>query len=816
MAISGDRSPEPSGLAAGIFFTSFGVLLLEVALTRIFSFTIWYHFAYLTISVALLGFGAAGSILAAFPRLLDDPAKFLRRSCLLAGVGVIVALLVVSAVPLDPLSVLRDRHQLLNLVIYYVVVTIPFLASGFAVAGTLTIAPQRVARLYFFDLLGAGLACFLVVPMIWWLGTPMAVSLPTVAFALAAVLYAGRPSKRLVAFAALVAIAGVGIGTRVDFTPGRNKFISIHMATGAKPIFHRWTPINRVDAVAWDETKQDTRTGYRDWGSSKLYDGPGLHFRMIGYDGDSCASMYHYTGDPQELEWFHHHVFQAPYLLKRNPDVLVIGVGGGTDILNAIANDAKSVRGIELNPITVQLCKQDYADYNGGIFNRPNVTMVAAEGRNYLRSHEDKYDLIEINSVDTLSALSSGAYVLSESYLYTADAVSDYLAHLRPGGVFAMAMGDFNVPGYPARHTVRLLSNTRRALLQRGVEHPERHIAVIGSREGVAMAHTLVKNEPFTPEEIARLDEFVRAQDFTFWTRPDQRVEHDAATVLWADDAEREQFYRDAYLNFGATTDESPFFFNFYKWRSLAHSREFSPNRTFATGQVVLVVMLVQSVIFASLLILVPLVRVRGGLSEVPRPLGYVLYFIALGLGFIFLEISFIQRFVLYLGYPTYALSVVLFSLLSFTGIGSFLSARIASPERGLPRLWGALAVLAVGYLVGLPVLFGATLGAALAVRIAISIALLAPLGIVLGMFFPLGIRMVLEVSRQFVPWAWGINGCATVVGTILAVIAGITWDFRGVTLLALAIYGVGIGGVLWARAARRETHAPPRAAQSA
>jgi spermidine synthase len=811
------RSPALGSLGAGIFLTSLGVLLLEVALTRIFSFTIWYHFAYLTISVALLGFGAAGSILAAYPGLLDDPAKLLRRSCLLAGVGVIIALVVVSAVPLDPLSVLRDRAQLLNLIIYYVVVTIPFLASGFAIAGTLTIAPERVARLYFYDLVGAGLACFLVVPLIWWLGTPTTVALSTAAFAIAAIAYTSRPSARLVAAAVVVAIAGVAIGTRVDFTPGRNKFISIHMATGARPVFHRWTPINRVDAVAWDDAKQNTRTGYRDWGSSKKYDGPGLNFRMIGYDGDSCASMYRFDGDPKELEWFHHHVFKAPYVVKPEPEVLIIGVGGGTDILNAIANRAKRIVGIELNPITVELGKRDYADYNGGIFNRPEVTMIAAEGRNYLRSHSDTYDMIEINSVDTLSALSSGAYVLSESYLYTSDAVSDYLAHLKPGGVFAMAMGDFNVPGQPARHTVRLLSNVRRALLERGVTRPETHVAVIGSREGVAMAHTLVKTEPFTPEEIQRLDAFVAAEDFTFWTRPDKRVEHDAATILWADDAERDRFYDTADLNFRATTDESPFFFNFYKWTSLArHSGELDAARTFATGQIVLVIMLLQSLIFASLLILAPLLRLRGALSDVPRLIGYVLYFVALGLGFILLEISFIQRFVLYLGYPTYALSVVLFSLLSFTGLGSYFSGRIDIPERTLPRLWIALAVLSVAYLVGLPPFFGVTLGAGLAVRIAISIALLAPLGIVLGMFFPLGIRMVTEVSRQFVPWAWAINGCATVVGTILAVIAGITWDFRGVTLLALAIYGAGVAGALWARGARVSAVAEPRAAHSA
>ncbi len=563
-----------------------------------------------------------------------------------------------------------------------------------------------------------------------------------------------------------------------------------------------------MDAVQWNEIKQNARTGYRDWGSSKRYDGPGSHFMMIGYDGDSCASMYRFGGDKKELEWFHHHVFKAPYLLRERPEVLIIGVGGGTDILNAIANDASRIVGVELNPVTVWLGKGPYAEYSGGIFNRPEVTMVAAEGRNYLRSHPGSYDIVEINSVDTLSALSSGAYVLSESYLYTADAVVDYLAHLKPGGVFAMAMGDFNVPGHQARHTLRLLANARRALHERGVASPERHVAVIASLEGVAMAHTLVKNEPFTAEEISRLDAFVAREDFAYWQRPDRRIEHDAATVLWADDTEREAFYQSADLNLRATTDESPFFFNFYKWRSLARrAGELDSARTFATGQIVLVIMLVQSIVFATLLVLAPLVRLRRGLAGVPRRAGYVLYFVALGLGFIFLEISFIQRFVLYLGYPTYALSVVLFSLLSFTGIGSYCAGRIRPPyERVLPALLAVLAALTVAYLVGLQLIFDATLGLALPMRIVIAVALLAPLGITLGMFFPLGVTMVAEVNRQFVPWAWGINGCATVVGTILAVIVAITWDFRGVSLLALAIYGAGVSGMLWARAARRAT----------
>jgi spermidine synthase len=801
-----ETTPAFRALCAGIFAASFGVVLLEIALGRIFSFTIWYHFSYLTISVALLGFAAAGSLLAAFPRLLDDVSALLRQASLTAALGVAILLFVASGVSLDPVAVLHEKQQLTNLAGYYLALMMPFLGAGMAIVGAIAVAPTRIARLYFWDLAGAALACLAVVPLIWRFGTPVTVALSATAFCAAAVAFSRPTTPSRVALAIVLATVTIAVGATVEFVPGSKKFLSIHSATGARPIFQRWTPINRVDVVAWDETTQDDRLGYRGWGASPRYDGPGQHFRMIGYDGDSCASMYRWSGAREELDWLHHHVFEAPYLLTERPRVLVIGVGGGVDILTAIANDAASIVGVELNPITIALEQGPYAAYNGGILNRPEVTMVAAEGRHFLRSTADRYDLIEMNSIGTLSASSSAAYVLPESYLFTADAVSDYLSHLTPGGVFASATGDFNTPEWQPRHTLRLLSNVRRALARRGVQAPERHVAIVASAEGLAMVHTLVKAEPFTAEDMARLDAFVQTEGFEYWQRPDRRVDHAAALLLWGDDAEREAFYARQDLNLRATTDESPFFFNFYKWRTLwKRSGEMDAARTFTTGQIVLVLMLAQSVVAAAVLVLAPLIARRGAdLGSMPRRSGYVLYFVAVGLGFMLLEISFLQRFGLYLGYPTYTISVVLFSLLIFAGLGSLLSARIAPPyERALTAALAALVSLTMLYLLGLSVIFGATLGASLPVRIAIAVALLAPLGLLLGVFFPLGITLVSARSVHFVPWAWAITGCAGVVGTILAVMLAISWDFRVVTLLALAIYAAGVGALAWAEKAR-------------
>lgn len=539
-------------------------------------------------------------------------------------------------------------------------------------------------------------------------------------------------------------------------------------------------------------------------GISPRYAGEGPPFYMIGHDGDSCAVMYQWDGRSESLEFLRHHVISLPYLLVQSPEVLAIGLGGGVDALNAILHGARSFVGVEINPMTMLAGREIFDGFNGGVLNHPSVEPVVAEGRGFLRSRGSRYDLIEINSVDTLSALSTGAYVISESYLYTADAIADYLAHLKPDGVFAMVVGDVNTPWESPRHTLRLASIVRRALEERGVREPSRHVIVAASPGVVPLIHTLVRNEPFTDAALEPVDRFVGEQGFEYWHRPGRTLETLASQILsWAPQR-LETFYARHPLNLRPTTDDSPFFFNFYKWRTLladVSSARLDYQRAYATGQVVLLVMLVQSSLFAALLILLPLVRVprMGGGTALQRA-AWLAYFSALGAGFILLEISFIQRFVLFLGHPTYALTVVLLSLLVFTGIGSWLTdrARDGFTEK-LPARLALLVVLVAAYLVVVPRILDALLGAPIAVRVAVAIALLAPLGLVLGGFLPLGVRVVERTNPQLVPWAWAVNGCATVVGTILAVIGGMTWSFTAVAMAACAIYAAGVLALLGA-----------------
>ena len=791
----------PQRLYLGIAAAAGAVLALEIGLTRLFSYTIWYHFAYLTISVALLGYGAAGSALAAFPAL--GRPRVLAWWAVAAEVGVIVALLVIRAVPLDPLALGSDPGQLLRLLAYYAAVTVPFLCGGFLVAAPLQLHPRAVGRLYFWDLLGAGLVCAGIVPLIWWLETPVATACATVLLAAAALAYA-EPGRRLApALAATVAaVVALGVAGGGEFNAAPTKFVSQFLANpGARIAYHRWTPINRVDVVAFEPPP---RVGsYAGWGISPLYRGSAPGYWMIGNDGDSCAVMYQWQGDLAELDFLLHHVLHAPYRMLERPRVLAIGLGGGADVLNALKNGATEVTGVEINPMTVHAGRELFRAFNGDLLNRPGVEAVVAEGRSFLRSRPERYDLIEINSVDTLSALSTGAYVLSESFLYTSDAVRDYLDHLEPGGIFAMAVGDLQTEDQPPRHTLRLAGIVRKALEDRGVAEPWRHVMIVGTGGGLPFTHTLVRNEPWSDEEVARMEGFLLAEGFDFWHRPDRAGPKQASRILTWDRPTLERYYAAHPLDLEPTTDSSPFFFNFYKWGTLARaltSESLGYDRTLATGQLVLVVMLVQSVVFSALLILLPLRRMpRAGTRGRAVRAAYLAYFAALGMGFILLEISMIQRFVLFLGYPTYSLTVVMLSLLVSTGFGSLATERVrGSLAAALPLRLAALWLLVGAWLVAAPRVFDALLGASLAARVAVSVALLVPLGLVLGSFFPLGIRMAERRNPKLVPWAWAVNGCATVIGTLVAVMAGMTWSFTAVTLVALAVYAAGVSA-LWA-----------------
>jgi hypothetical protein len=793
-----------------VFLISASVLMLQIALTRVFSFTLWYHFAYVTISVALLGYGASGAMLAVFPGLAGrDPAQRLARYASACGLAVIVAYLAFAKLPFYPFELRKEPGtQVPLMLVYYAAITAPFFLAGLCMSVALSTFSRQVSRVYFFDLAGAGLGCLLVVFVMSAVSPPGAVVVAAIGLAAAGVLFAAPRGGRRLLEAALGTLLVAGLGTAafqsLTILPSPEKFLHNFLkdSTPAADAGYIWSGVFRTDHFRFANEEETRAASYATWGSSEkwkpLAPTRAPRIRFITHDGDAGAVVYNFDGDLSKLEMFDHSILRTPYLLLDRPTVLVIGVGGGTDIVNAIKNQAQHVTGVELDPHTIDLVATTHADFAGHIYDRPDVTMIIGEGRSTVRHSGKQYDLIQLSGVDTLAALSTGAYVLAENYLYTVEATGEFLDHVTPDGMLSMVFADYSpAVGFP-RHSMRQLSLYAEALRRRGIDDPAAHIAILASAEGAPQVSMLVRPRPFTSEEVQTLAAFAAEKGFHAWALPGVPTRSRHATFLRTPLEDREALLASYPLIMTPTTDDNPFFFNFYRWRNLLDNLdEVDVGHTLATGQIILALILLFSVLLSVGLILVPLfVFQRKGLPTRGR-WGLVVFFAGIGLAFIFVEISFVQRFVLFLGYPTYSLTVVLASLLTSSGVGSYLTGRTkVAPERRLLPILVAVAVISVAYLLVLPALFQAFLGSSLPVRIAIASGALLPLGLVMGMFFPTGIQIVRRTHESFVPWAWGINGCASVVGTVLSVVLAMGFGFRAVTLLALGIYALAVLGL--------------------
>jgi hypothetical protein len=405
---------------AAIFLVSASVLLMQIALTRVFSFTLWYHFAYVTISVVLLGYGASGTMLAVFPALAGrDPARRLSRYATLCGATAILAYLAFAKLPFYPFQ-LREAPltQVPLMLVYYAAVTAPFFFAGLCMSVALSTFSRQVSRVYFFDLAGAGIGCLLVVFVMSLVSPPGAVIVAAVALSAAGMLFALPAGGRALVVPAVGTLVVAALGTAAFFSltimPSPEKFLYPFLSTPGAVVDHsvHWNAIFRTDSFRWSDEEFSRTGGYAGWGTSPKWKrfaaerAPKL--RPLTHDGDAGAVVYNFDGDLDKLEMFDHLILKTPYLLLDRPNVLVIGVGGGTDIVNAVKQGAAHVTGVELDPHTVELVRTIHADFAGHLYERPDVTVIVGEGRSTVRHSGKKYDLIQMTGVDTLAALPRG------------------------------------------------------------------------------------------------------------------------------------------------------------------------------------------------------------------------------------------------------------------------------------------------------------------------------------------------------------------------------------------------------------------------
>jgi len=778
----------------------------EVLLTRLFSIILWHHFAYMMISVALLGYGAAGTFVAVAQRaLLPRFAAAFAAGAALFGVTAVAGFALAQRVAFNPLEILWDPGQPLRLLVIYGLLFVPFFCAATSICLTFTRFAGEPHRIYSFDIFGAGAGSLGILAALFLL-TPTGTlkllgSLGFAAAALALFQMGARP--RLLPAALLIAAAlaplllpAKWISLRLSDYKELSQTLNI---AGTRIVAERSSPIGLVTVV------ESAQVPFR-------Y-APGLSLNAtmepppqlaVFTDGDGMSALTRYDGRREPLAHLGLLTSALPFHLLREPRVLVLGAGAGADVLQALYHGARAIDAVELDPQIVDLVQRQFADFSGAPYSAPGVRAHIGEARGFVAAHDDRYDLIQVALLDAFGASSAGLHALSESYLYTVEALQEYLAHLEPGGLLAITRW----VNLPPRDILKLFG-TAAVALERNGALPARQLALI---RGWKTATLLVKNGAFTPADIAALRAFCRARSFDVAYFPgidaaetnrynvlDEPDFHEGALALLG--AARDAFIDRYKFDIAPATDDRPYFFHFFKWRTLPELLALKDRGGLPLlewGYPVLIATLVQAVAASALLILLPLKAVARRAEEAATPAGFALrvaaYFLAIGFAFMFVEIAFIQKFLLLLSHPLYAVAVVLSSFLLFAGLGSRHSGRRRPPGakpllRPVTSAVVAIGALCLVYLLVLPGLFRLLMPLPDPFKILVSIALIAPLAFAMGMPFPLGLARTAGGAPFLVPWAWGVNGCASVVAAILATMLAIHFGFAVVIVLAVLLY---------------------------
>jgi spermidine synthase len=799
-------------LSFGVLLIALSTLVLELMLTRAFDVTLTPNLSYFVVSLAVFSFGLAGIYATLRPIPVESDIRGRLVGCCV-GFAATVLLLhpIINALPLDYTHIAKAPvTTVASFVALYLALLVPFFLAGYVLIAIFSKYAAKIQRLYFWDLVGAGLGTVLVIPFILQIGPGgLIVCAAALGLVAAALFSESPPASRAYAVAALVLalVPAVRGQNYIDFTYHLDKRGILKAIDQGRDELVRWDPISKIDVL--DETfSPETATPWHKSGDRKAieYDGGNQTSYFYKFDGNLKALRELMDRDRSKVnEHFWQIGVLASHYLKRDSgqSVLVIGSAGGQETKASLIYGAQYVDTAELVPTVVDLATGLYSPYIGDIFHNPAVHPHATEGRSFLRSTDRKYDIIQIYSNHTSSSIAQGSGAMSPVYLQTEEAYEEYFSHLTPTGILHI-----NHYGFP-----RMISTAALAWKKMGRTDFRKHVALFFSPSELTLPTLLIKMSPWTAEEIAALSAYLAPPQLD----PKDRLvlmenPLDPSKSFLSDDFYSGNFPSELAeripVDFTPRTDDEPYFSEFRKHirpiqedpknfvdPGTAYMLNSSLLHGIPMDQIHLWITAAASAIFALLFILVPLRFSKVGREEGATALPLLAYFACLGAGFITIELVFIQKFMQLIGSPLYTYSTVIFTMLLGAGIGSAASERLGINTR---RLWTVpfVAIIAVGLAVVWLYPTLAKLGLALPIggRIAISAAMIFPLGFFLGMPFPLGILAIERQPRGAIAWAWGMNGLFTVIGGLASVLASLELGFNLTLLIALALYGCALG----------------------
>ena len=800
---------------AGLFLLSFGTLVLEIVETRLLSVVSWYHLAFFVISAAMFGM-TAGAVWVYLGRdrfssetLSSDLSHYTSAFAIAIGVSLCIQVTLAPAMVLSLSTVLVFTEMALTM-------AGPFFFSGVAITLALTRSPFRVGHVYAADLAGAGLGCVGVIAFLDVVDAPSAILLTGAVAAGAAVLFArsgaGRPkpipggfgaalSKPVVILLLMASLGVANASTRHGIQP-----ILVKVAAERRDrslVYEKWNSFSRV-------TVQSQAPGERKspplWGPSpKLPSDMRIESKSVTIDGAAGTAMLRFEGDGSAIDFLLYDVTNLAYFVRHSGRAAVIGVGSGRDVLSAWRFGFRNITGVEINPILVRLLtREDLFARFAGLSSLDGVRLIVDEARSWFARTDETFDTIQMSMIDTWAATGAGAFTLTENGLYTVEAWKCFWSKLTDRGIFTVSR--WYGPS-AVNETGRMVSLAVAALQESGVSRPEDHIFLAASGQ---VATLIFSRSALSTGDIATLRETCGRFGYSILLSPgSEPISEVLARIRGAGSREALQRYTSGLdLDLTPPTDDRPFFFNvltFHKPHVIL--RYLGENMGVAGGNLTATLTLATILLVSLALVVITIVMpLRSALNQAGKVLvvGGTVYFALLGLGFMLVEIGLLQRLSVFLGHPIYSLSVVLFSLIMFTGAGSFLSEHARLEASGV-RL-ATWSVLLGGYLLSVPHWLPAAIAgfqsSSTSARATVSVVIIAPAGFLMGFGFPTGMRLARAIDGRPTPWFWGINGAAGVLASALAVAASIAFGIHVTLTLGAVCYLALIGAGLALRSA--------------
>lgn len=776
-----------------IFFISAATLLLELSLTRILSIAFYYHFGFLVISTALLGFGISGTAIAMLKSKIDklDQDKLLFWLSIGFSLSTIASYLICQTIGFNPFQIFNSTKQLLLFPIYNIILALPFFFTGFIIALLFMYRSDKISKLYAWDLIGAGLGCGLTTLILPLVGAVGAIFIVATLGLLTALCFSDKintPLKYTVLFIglALVFFAPIAENT-FPITVTEGKFGE---DTTNTPIYSKWNSISKIEVYEMGPGERGRR--YPDSVRLIEFDEGTAATEILDLRPDAATYLQNWRKKATLEDSLR--ILTAPaFVNKTHPKVFIIGSGGAEEVFASLVFNASKIDAVEINPLINKIVTQDMADYAGQLQNQKGVTFHTEDARTFINKSNEVYDVII--SIHTISkaAIASGAMSLAEDYVLTKDAFEQYWNHLSPDGTIFFTRPDVDIPKFAT--TLRTIMD------EYEVKDPENHFFVF--RGGFVF-----KKSAFSKDDLGKMERLrgyvdndsLRKNNLVY-TPFEYESNNLIRTILTTDDLPA--LYKNFEYKIEPATDDQPFFSHKFRWSSLSWNSFID---TFQTknnlwgnlelkpiAEYVLIIILLQTILVAGIMILLPLFTRSKQIFSKGKSIPILIYFSGLGLGFIMIEMALLQKYQLYIGQPIYTYAIILGSILIASGLGSYSSKRIASRYKNSSnRIIPIIVVLLLLYYFLIPVLFEVTLYLSLGLRLCIAAVSIFPLGFMLGMPLPTGFAY-LQDQTQIIPWAWGVNSFFTVIGTTIALILGMALGFSWVLFISGICYIIAL-----------------------